>query len=167
MPVTRDFERTTFGPFARRAIRGAAEAFFTDPDAPADLPDLAGGGADARMEWLVADADDMVSHGSAQLQTGLRIAITVLELLPIFVIGRLSLASNLSLEERVRFLRKVETGPLTFLALLVVAWKTLLTVLYFEHPEAAPLLGYDGKHERYKVALAARPEAEREPRAES
>ena len=146
-PASRDFERSTFGPFARRAIRGAAEAFFTDPEEPADR------GADARMAWLVEDADDMVSHGSTQLQTGLRIAIVVLELLPIFVVGRLALASSLTLDERVHFLRKIETGPITFLALLVVAWKTLLTVLYFEHPEAAPRMGYDGRHDRYKAAL--------------
>jgi len=146
-PASRDFERKTFGPFARRAIRGAAEAFFTDPDEPSDR------GAEARMVWLVADADDMVSHGSVQLQTGLRIGILVLELLPVFVIGRFALASSLTLEERVYFLRKVETGPITFLALLVIAWKTILTVLYFEHPEMAPHLGYDGRHDRYKRGL--------------
>ena len=146
-PTTRDFERTTFGPFARRAIRGAAEAFFTDPNEPADR------GAEARMTWLIADADDMVSHGSTQLQMGLRIAIVVLELLPLIVMGRFVLASSLTLEERVRFLRRVETGPITFLSLLVIAWKTLLTVLYFEHPEAAPHMGYDGRHDVYKRGL--------------
>lgn len=149
VPATRDWERRTFGPFARRALRGIGEALFTDPHDPAES------NAAARFDWLVDDADAMVSSGSRQLRWGIRIAIVLVELLPLFVIGKPRLASSLSLEQRERYLIELEASRITQLALLAVLFKTFLTVLYFEHPEAAPHLGYDARHDRYKVALEA------------
>jgi hypothetical protein len=143
VPVTRDWQRTTFGPFPRRAIRAVAEALFTDDTAGADE------GAAARFDWLVLDADAMISNGSRQLRVGMRVSIVLLELLPVLVVGRLSRCSSLPLPTRVRYLQRLEAGPITQLALLVVLWKSLLTILYFEHPEAAPHLGHDGRHERH------------------
>ena len=157
VPATRDWQRVTFGPFARRAIRAVAEAMFTDQTAPVDE------GAKARFEWLVLDADAMISNGSRQLRLGMRCTIVLLELLPLFVVGQLSRCSALPLSTRVRYLQRLEAGPITQLALLVVLWKSLLTILYFEHPEAAPQLGHDGRHERHarvktKRALPLAPE---------
>lgn len=154
-PTTRDWQRTTFGPFARRTIAALAEAMFTHPDDPPDA------GARARFEWLAGDADAYVSNASALMRIGFWCMLLVLELLPLFVVGRLSRCSSLRLEVRVRYLEKLDRGRVVFLALFVTVWKTLLTILYFEHPEAAPMLGYDGKHERYKnvkrpTALEAR-----------
>ena len=147
VPASRDWERTTFGPFCRRAIRGVAEGLFTDPDDPADR------GADARFSWVVEEVDAMVSNGSAQLRFGMRFTIVVVELLPLLIVGAPRLCSSLPLPARVRYLQRLEAGRITQLALLVVLWKTMLTILYFEHPEAAPRTGYDGTHERYKRGL--------------
>ena len=143
VPKSRDWERTTFGPFSRRAISGLAEALFTDPDAPADR------GAAARFEWVAADADAMISNASGQMRVFMRLTVIALELLPVLFVGRLARCSSLPLDARVRYLQRVEAGKLTQTAMLVVVWKTLLTILYFEHPEAAPRLGYDGRHERW------------------
>ena len=157
VPETRDWQRVTFGPFARRAIRAVAEALFTD-DTVRDE------GAPARFDWLVLDADAMISNGSRQLRVGMRISITLLELLPLFVVGRPSRCSTLPLPLRVRYLQRLEAGPITQLALLVVLWKSLLTILWFEHPEAAPHLGHDGRHERHlRVKKRALPLAETSP----
>ena len=150
MPTTRDWERTTFGPFARRVIVGLCGAFFTDPDAPPDE------GAAARFEWVSKDADAYVSNASGQMRFGFWMMLFVLEMLPLFVVGRWSRCSSLPLDVRVRYLDKLDRGPAVFLALFVTAWKTLLTILYFEHPEAAPKLGYDGRHERYVNAKYVR-----------
>lgn len=152
---TRDWERTTFGPFARRTIVGIAEALFTDPDDPADR------GARARFEWLAGDADAMISNASIAMRIGMWAMLFILEITPIFAVGRFSRCSSLPLDARVHYLEKLERGRVVFLALFVTVWKTLLTILYFEHPEAAPKLGYDGKHERFKnvkrpTALEAR-----------
>lgn len=142
VPKTRDWQRVTFGPFARRAIRAVAEALFTDDT-------IADAGAPARFDWIVVDADAMISNGSRQLRVGMRISIALLELLPLFVVGRFARCSTLPLPVRVRYLQRLEAGPITQLALLVVLWKSLLTILWFEHPETAPHLGHDGRHERH------------------
>jgi hypothetical protein len=143
VPATRDWQRVTFGPFARRAILSVAEALFTDDTLAIDE------GAKARFDWLVLDADAMISNGSRQLRAGMRMSILLLELLPLFVVGRFARCSSLPLATRVLYLQRLEAGPITQLALLVVLWKSLLTILYFEHPEAAPHLGHDGRHERH------------------
>lgn len=143
VPATRDWERTTFGPFGRRVLRAIAESFFTDPH----VDDAR---APARFDWLVDDVDDFLSQASPSLRTGSRIALVLLEHLPLFLIGKLSRASSLSLEDRTRYLEKVEASNVPYVALLCVMFKTLMTVLYFEHPEAAPLLGHDGRHERFR-----------------
>ncbi|MEO7093453.1 MAG: hypothetical protein ABI175_09395, partial [Polyangiales bacterium] len=88
--------------------------------------------------------------------------LVLLELLPLFVVGRLSRCSSLPLATRVLYLQRLEAGPITQLALLVVLWKSVLTIIYFEHPEAAPHLGHDHRHERHlrvkKRALPLAPE---------
>lgn len=144
VPETRDWQRTTFGPYSKRILRSLAEAFFTDPNDPADR------GADQRFAWLVDDVDDFISQASPALRFGTRTALILVELCPLFFVRRFALCSSLSLKEREHYLATVEAATMPRVALLVVMFKTLMTILYFEHPEAAPHLGYDGRHERHK-----------------
>jgi len=153
VPTTRDWQRTTFGPFGKRVLFALAEAFFTDPDDPADR------GAAQRFAWLVDDVDDFISQASPSLRWGTRIAALLVELAPLFFIGRFARCSSLPLEERERYLSKVEASAVPRVAVLVVMFKTLMTVLYFEHPEAAPHLGYDGRHERFRASRPSLPRA--------
>lgn len=155
MPTTRDWERTTFGPFTRRTIVGLAEAFFTEPGAPHDEHDR----ARDRYEWTANEADSYVSNASFQMRAGMWLMLVVLELAPLFVVGRLSRCSSLPVDARVHYLEKIDRGRVVLLALFVTVWKTLLTILYFENPEAAATLGYDGKHERFKAKRPAALEA--------
>src|SRR5260221_14759068 len=121
-PTTRDWERTTFGPFARKVIVGLAEAFFTDPDAPPDE------GAAARFEWVSRDADAYVSNASGQMRVGFWCMLLVLELLPLLVVGRFARCSSLPIDVRVRYLEKLDRGRVVVLSLFVTVWKTLLTI---------------------------------------
>jgi hypothetical protein len=143
VPQTRDWQRTTFGPYGKRVLRALAEAFFTDPDDPSDR------GLEKRFSWLVDDVDDFLSQASPALRYGSRIALMLVDLLPLFFIGRFARSTSLPLEERERYLAKLEATSFPRVSVLVVMFKTLMTVLYFEHPEAAPHLGYDGRHERF------------------
>jgi hypothetical protein len=142
VPGTRDWTRRTFGPGARVVLRSFGEAFFVDPQTP-------DAGSGERLDWLVADVDDFVSHATTQLRTLFRIALVVLEIAPLFVIGRWSRASRLPLAERAAYLGRLERSKVAQLAALVVLWKTLLTIVWFEHPESAPAIGHDGRHLRH------------------
>lgn len=152
VPATRDWQRSTFGPYGRGVLRALAEAFFTDPDDPSDR------GAGLRFDWLVDDVDDFISRASPALRNGVRIALVLIDLAPIFFVGRLRRCGSLSLADRERYLAKIEESQLPRVSLLVVMFKTLMTVLYFEHPEAAPHLGYDGRHERAQRLLPSVPQ---------
>ena len=151
VPQTRDWQRTTFGPFGKRVLHAMAEAFFTDPNDPSDR------GAAQRFVWLVNDVDDFISQAGPSLRWGTRIAALIVELAPILFIGKLARCSSLALEDRERYLAKFEASTVPRVAVLVVLFKTLMTVLYFEHPEAAPHLGYDGRHERFRASRASLP----------
>jgi hypothetical protein len=146
--ATRDFERKTFGPGQRRTIHALAEALFTDPEDPDPH-------ADAHLAWVVEDADKLLSHGSTQLRVGMHATLVLLEVLPLFVIGRFARCSSLPREDRVRYLQQLEAARITQLALLVVLWKTLLTIVWFEHPDMAPQLGHDHVHTRFRRSHAA------------
>lgn len=154
VPSTRDWQRTTFGPYGKRILFAMAEAFFTDPDDPADR------GAPQRFAWLVDDVDDFISQASPALRWGTRIAAVLVDVAPIFFIGRFARCSSLPLVDRERYLARVEASTVPRVAVLVVMFKTLMTVLYFEHPEAAPHLGYDGRHERFRASRSSLPPAE-------
>jgi hypothetical protein len=154
VPKTRDWQRTTFGPFGKRVLYAIAEAFFTDPNDPSER------GGEQRFSWLVEDVDDFVSQASPALRIGTQIAAVLLEFAPLFFIGRFARCSSLPLPDRERYLAKVEASKIPRVAVLVVAFKTVMTVLYFEHPEAAPHLGYDGRHERFRGARASLPVVE-------
>lgn len=151
VPETRDWQRTTFGPYSKRILRSLAEAFFTDPDDPADR------GNEQRFGWLVDDVDDFISQASPALRWGTRAALLLVELLPIFFVRRFALCSSLPLKDREHYLATVEATTTPRVSVLVVMFKTLMTILYFEHPEAAPHLGYDGRHERWRGSGRALP----------
>jgi hypothetical protein len=151
IPQTRDWQRKTFGPFGKRVLLALAEAFFTDSNDPADR------GAAQRFIWLVDDVDDFISQASPALRWGTRVAALLVEFAPIFFIGRFARCSSLGLEDRERYLATLEASKVPRVAVLVVMFKTVMTVLYFEHPEAAPHLGYDGRHERFRASRASLP----------
>jgi len=141
-PDERDFRRSAFGPTTRPIVRAVAEALFTDPERPESM-------SSERLDWVVAEADDFAGHASKQLGTGLLLALLLLEWLPLLVVGRFSRASSLSVGDRIGYIAKLEGHAIPIFALLVVAWKTMLTFVWFEHPENASALGYDGRHERH------------------
>jgi hypothetical protein len=138
----RDFRRTVFGPRSRPLVFAIAVALMTDPAHPE-------ASSAARFEWVVDEADDYIGHASKQLATGLMLALWALEWLPIVIVGRFARASSLSPADRVAYFARLEAHPIALFSLLVVAWKTILTILWFEHPDNAPVLGDDGIHARY------------------
>jgi hypothetical protein len=150
-PDARDFRVHAFGPITRPLVRSLAEALFHDEARPP-------GEAAERYEWVTEQADDFAGHASAQLAMSLRLAAIAVEWLPLIVVGRFTRASSMSAEARSAYVSALERHPISWFALLVVAWKTLLTIVWFEHPENAKELQYDGRHERH-LAIGKAPRA--------
>jgi hypothetical protein len=108
-----------------------AEAIFLRADGPAPAE---------RLDWLVLELEDFLARSGTQTRVVYRLSLFVVSLLAPLSIGRLRSLGSLPLGERVRALGSLEDrfGP------PVLAVKALLCVLYYEHPDAAREVGFDG-----------------------
>lgn len=116
----------------RLATRALAEALFTSDDGPPPAE---------RIDWLVDDLDDLLGRAGLRarlLYTACLFAISVLA--PLYL-GKLPSLRALSQDDRVRALEHMERGSL---GLAVFGAKAVLCILYYEHPDAARGLGFDG-----------------------
>jgi len=77
---------------------------------------------------------------------------------PLFVVGKASFFENLPCEARVAMLERMERSKLAPLTLMLVAYKTLMTVLFFEEPSELAATGYTAERARYKRVLAGAPQ---------
>jgi hypothetical protein len=129
----KDFARTTFGPGSAAIVRALAEAFFSPDDEVSS----------ERLDGFVADADDFVSRASKTLRFGLVVMLFVIQWTPL-MFGRFSTFTALSTADRVHHLERLEASKITQLPLLVVAYKTVLTMLFYEDEAELRALGYPG-----------------------
>ena len=125
-------------------MRALTEAFFTD-DEPL---------APARLDAYVDDVDDHMSRASKTLRFGLVLMIEALRLLPPLLVRRLALFDDLALEERVTMLQRMDRSSFPIFPLIIVAFKTLMTMGWFEDEKMLRSMGYPGEaRERYKRSL--------------
>lgn len=116
--------------FALRAARAFCEALFSTKDGPAPVE---------RMDWIVSEVDDLIVRAgwrSGGVYKGALLAVNFIA--PLFIGLPLPLWS-LSLEERVRALRKMEHSAL---AAIVLAAKSLICIMYYEHPDVQREIGF-------------------------
>ena len=125
-------------------MRALTEAFFTD-DEPL-TPE--------RLDTFVDDVDDHMSRASKTLRFGLVLMIEALRLLPPVLVRRFALFDDLPIEERVSMLRRMDRSAFPIFPLIIVAFKTLMTMGWFEDERMLRSMGYPGEaRERYKRSL--------------
>jgi hypothetical protein len=123
-------------------VRGFAEALFSHEVVIAP----------ERLDVFVEDVDQFVSPASKTLRTALVFMLEVVRWAPLFVVGRFSTFEDLSLEDRTRMLEKMERSRFSPFALIFVAYKTVLTMAFFEEATTLAELGYPGdERKRYKL----------------
>jgi len=133
-----DFVRTTLHPRHRALVPKLAEAYFAW-EGPMDP---------ARLEEFSAEVDRAISTASKTLRFGLVLMLDFILVSPLLILGTPSLFDTLSLEDRARFLVKLEHSRIITITLVFIAWKTLLTMLFFEDDEGLRALGYPGPERR-------------------
>ncbi|MEI7891597.1 MAG: hypothetical protein WCI05_00815 [Myxococcales bacterium] len=124
----------TFAPRHRVLLRALAEAMFSHAASPSSQ----------RLTAFVDDVDDFLSPVSAFLRFGLLRTLELLAILPLFLLGKLALFNGLSVDDRVRMLTRMERSAFWPITLIFIGWKTMLTMLFFEHPDELRALGYPG-----------------------
>lgn len=119
-------------------VRALGEALFS-PDGEASVE---------RLDAFVDEVDHFISPASKTLRFGLVLMLFVLKWTP-FLFGRFRTFDDLSVEERVHHLEKLERSKVRQFPLIVVGFKTVMTMLYYETPEELKALGYKVERKRY------------------
>lgn len=110
-----------------------AEVIFSSDDGPPP-PD--------RVRWLCAQLDDFMARAGSRSRLVFRSALFVIGwLAPLLALRPLPFRM-LSERRRILALERLERSPL---APAMFAVKALLCILYYEHPDAAREIGFDGQ----------------------
>lgn len=125
------------GPRAKRALRALVEAIFAREDERgAIVPPPA-----ERVDWVVGEMDDFLARVSGRSHAVVLLSLFVVSIAAPLFLRRLGTLASLSPSDRVDALHRLETSGLSP-ALLAV--KALASVHYYEHPDAAREVGFDG-----------------------
>ncbi|MCC6216598.1 MAG: hypothetical protein IT376_17185 [Polyangiaceae bacterium] len=132
-PLRRADGSPVVSPRIMARLRSLTEAIFATAAGPPPA---------ARVDWVVAEVEDVLAHAGAQMRWTMAAAtLVIVWIAPLFV-GRLGSLASLPFRERVRALAALEAsalgGP-------VLAVKALLCILYYEHPDAAAEVGFDAE----------------------
>ena len=110
-----------------------AEAIFYGPGGPPSAD---------RLRWLVQEADDFLARAGARTRILILLSAWLVNLFSPWAIFRFRPLRRLPLGERVRALTRLERSALSAPLLAI---KALLSLLYYEHPDAAREVGFDGQ----------------------
>lgn len=142
--VTRDFQRTTLRPRHRPIVRALAEALFS-PDGEA-TPE--------RLDAFVDEVDAFISPASKTLRFGLVMMLHILRWSPL-LFGKLRAFDDMNIEDRVHHLERLDQSKVKQLPLIVVAYKTVLTMLFYEDEQELRGLGYPGHTRKRHLKVAS------------
>ena len=142
--VTKDFRRTTLRPRHRPVVRALAEALFSHD----------GEATPERLDAFVDEVDNFISPASKTLRFGLVMMLHVLRISPLFF-GKFRLFDDMSVEDRVHHLERLDRSKVKQLPLIVVAYKTVMTMLFYEDEQELRGLGYPGFERKRHLKVAS------------
>jgi len=116
-----------------RTLGAIAEALFATESGPPPHD---------RIGWLLAECEDFLSRAGARSRLLVRLAVFAVSVLAPLSVLRFRPLGRLPQRERVHALRVLERSPA---AGPLFAIKALLSMLYYEHPDAAREIGFDGE----------------------
>jgi hypothetical protein len=117
----------------RTAVRAIASTLFTTE---AGVPE------GDRLDWLCDDLDDFLGRSGPRARGLLRLCVTAITWLGPLHARRLGPFHALDPATQTLALERMEQGPL---GLAVFGAKTLLCIVWYEHPAVARAAGYDGR----------------------
>ena len=99
-----------------------------------------------RLDAFVDDVDGFISPASKTLRFGLLVMLFAIRWSPLLFL-RFKTFDELSVDDRVHHLERLEKSKVKQLPLLVVAYKTVLTMIFYEDEQEQRAIGYPG-HDR-------------------
>lgn len=121
----------------RRHVRAFAEALFSREVDEAGRPIPP---PNERMDWFVTDIDDFVAHLNLRARLLFLLCIYAVSVLSPLLAGRLGMLASLPLAARIHALEALEQTPA---ALALFAARAIVSIVYYEHPDAAKEIHWD------------------------
>jgi hypothetical protein len=97
------------------------------------------------LEAFVTNIDGFMSPASKTLRAGLMLMLEALRWLPIIVMGKPATFDDLPIAARTEMLERMDRSRFSPFPLIVVAFKTMLTIPYYEDDERLRAIGYPGE----------------------
>lgn len=119
-------------PGATRRARHVAEALFSTDEGPPPP---------ARLDWLEQDLGDFFGNANWRAAFIFRACVFFVTWLAPILFARLPPIGRLTIEDRVGAIERFERIPGAVLTVLGV--KAILSLIYYEHPDAAREIGWD------------------------
>lgn len=116
-----------------KAVYAVAEVLFATKDGPPP-PD--------RLRWLCRETEDMMTRVRGNGVLVFRLSIILVSWLAPLLVLRLPTVRTVAFERRAVALDRYERSPLG-MTLFVI--KAMLCILYYEHPDAAADVGFNGQ----------------------
>jgi hypothetical protein len=113
-------------------LRAVAEALFATASGPP---------SSERIDWLLLEIEDFLARAGGRTRLVLGLAVLAVNLLAPLSVFRFASLRRLPLIQRIHALRNLENSRL---AAPLFAVKALLSLIYYEHPDAAREVGFDG-----------------------
>ena len=124
--------------------KGGADAALFSPDGEA---------TPARLDAFVDEVDAFISPASKTLRFGLVLMLGVLRWSPL-LFGKFRLFEDMTVEDRIHHLERLDRSKVTALPLIVVAYKTVMTMLFYEDEKELAALGYPGPARKRYLTVA-------------
>jgi hypothetical protein len=93
-----------------------------------------------RLDWLALETEDFLARAGARSRFVVGLALLVVGLLAPLVVFRFVSLARMAVRDRARALGRLEDS----FGAPVLAVKAMLCILYYEHPDAARGVGFDG-----------------------
>lgn len=106
------------------------------------LEDASGPPPENQMRWACHELDAMLNEIGGRGKFIFRASLLVVSLLAPLMIFRLPPIRRMSFEATAHALERFERSPL---GMMLFAVQTMLCIVYFEHPDAAVTMDFDGK----------------------
>ncbi len=125
------------GPWSARAARAVIEAVFAREGADGKV---APPPAD-RVEWVCREIDDFLARVTVRSYAVVLLSLFAVSVVAPLLARRFGALASLPLADRIDALERFEKSGL---APALLAVKALVSVHYYEHPDAAREVGFDG-----------------------
>ena len=125
-------------PRHRTVVRALAEALLHHDAGPGE----------EQLDVLVERFDAHIDVVSPTLLAGLLAALDLVRWMPLLMLFAWSTLERLPVERRVALLERMERSRLPLVVLPLVAFKTMVSLAFFEDPAELRAMGYPGDHER-------------------